>query len=151
MKTKSTPFGSVELPVNPITSAIMNGATFVARAYSGDGKQLTELMKKAILHKGFALIDIFSPCVTFNHDNSYQFFRPRIKKLEDEGHDTGDWKAACEKAMLWGDEIYTGLFLKREAPSLEQQEPVLDEGGPLAHRPLGLSEDQASKIIQRML
>ena len=151
MKTKSTPFGSVEMPVNPITAAIMNGATFVARAYSGDGKHLTELMKKAILHKGFALIDIFSPCVTFNLDNTYQFFRPRIRKLEDEGHDTDDWKAACEKAMLWGDEIYIGLFLKREAPSLDQQEPVLDEGGPLAHRPLGLSKDQASRIIQRMM
>ena len=75
MKTKSTPFGSVETPINPITSAIMNGATFVARGFSGDGKQLTDLMKKAIQHKGFALIDIFSPCVTFNHDNDYSFLQ----------------------------------------------------------------------------
>src|SRR5215813_13939389 len=54
MKTKSTPFGSVENPINPITSAIMNGATFVARGFSADGKQLTDLMKRAIQHKGFA-------------------------------------------------------------------------------------------------
>ena len=151
MKTKSTPFGSVESPVNPITSAIMNGATFVARGYSGDGKQLVALMKKAIRHKGFALIDIFSPCVTFNHDNDYEFFRPRIKRLEDEGHDSTDWKAACEKAMVWGDTIYTGLFLQKEAPTLSQLEPVLDEGGPLALRPLGLSREQTQKIIQRMM
>src|SRR5256886_11286732 len=84
MKTKSTPFGSVETPINPLTSAIMNGATFVARAFSADGKQLVDLMKKAIQHKGFALIDVFSPCVTFNHDNDYAFFKQRIKKLEDE-------------------------------------------------------------------
>ena len=85
MKTKSTPFGSVERPVNPITSSIMNGATFVARGFSGEGKHLLELMKQAIQHKGFALIDIFSPCVTFNHDNDYKFFKPRIKKTRRRG------------------------------------------------------------------
>jgi len=66
MKTKSTPFGSIETPLNPITSAIMNGATFVARGYSGDPRHLANLIKQAIQHKGFSLIDIFSPCVTFN-------------------------------------------------------------------------------------
>ena len=151
MKTKSTPFGSVEMPVNPITSAIMNGATFVARGYSGDGKHLVELIKKAIRHKGFSLIDVFSPCVTFNHDNDYKFFKPRVKKLEDEGHDTSDWKSACEKALMWGDTIYTGLFLQKEQPTLGQLEPVLDEGGPLAYRSLGLSKEQGQNIIKRMM
>ncbi|MFB3061024.1 MAG: 2-oxoacid:ferredoxin oxidoreductase subunit beta [Candidatus Binatia bacterium] len=151
MKTKSTPFGSVELPINPITAAIMNGATFVARGYSGQGKHMVELMKKAIQHKGFALVDIFSPCVTFNHDNDYKFFKPRIKKLEDEGHDTSDWKTACEKAMEWGDTIYIGLFLQKDQPTLSQLEPVLDEGGPLAYRPLGLSQEQSQQILKRMM
>ena len=152
MKTKSTPFGSVEPPVNPLTAAIMGGATFVARGYSGDIRHLTDLTKKAIQHKGFALIDVFSPCVTFNRDNDHPFFKERVKRLEDEGHDTSDWKAACEKAMVWGDTIYTGLFFQVEgAASLGDQEPVLREGGPLAHRPLGLSEEQAQKIIKRMM
>ena len=151
MKTKSTPFGSVELPVNPITTAIMNGATFVARGYSGDGKQMVELIKKAIQHKGSSLVDIFSPCVTFNHDNDYNFFKPRIKRLEDENHDPSDWKTACEKALLWGDTIYTGLFLQKPSQSLDESEPVLDEGGPLAHRPLGLSDEQAKKLISQMM
>ncbi len=151
MKTKSTPFGSVELPVNPITTAIMNGATFVARGFSGDGKHLVELMKKAIQHKGFSLIDVFSPCVTFNHDNTYKFFKPRVKKLEDEGHDSSDWKTACEKALVWGDEIYTGLFLQKEEPTLGQLEPVLEEGGSLAYRSLGLSKEQGQNIIKKMM
>ena len=152
MKTKSTPFGSVEMPVNPITTAIMSGATFVARGYSSDVKHLTDLMKKGIQHKGFALIDVFSPCVTFNHDNDHSFFKERVKKLEDEGHDPTDWKSACEKAMMWGDTIYTGLFFQpSESPSLEKLEPVLREGGPLAQRPLGLSEDQAQAVIKRMM
>ena len=152
MKTKSTPFGSVESPLNPITSAIMNGASFVARGFSGDIKQLTMLMQMAIQHEGFALISVFSPCVTFNLDNDFPFFKPRVRKLEDEGHDTSDWKAACEKAMLWGDEIYTGLFLHdKEKLSLGRQEPVLEEGGPLSRRPLGLTQDETKKIIAKMM
>jgi 2-oxoglutarate ferredoxin oxidoreductase subunit beta len=151
MKTKSTPFGSVERPVNPITSAIMAGATFVARGFSADGKQLVELMKQAIAHRGFALIDVFSPCVTFNHDNDYAFFKPRIKRLEDENHDPTDWKAACEKAMLWGDTIYSGLFYVRAASSLDEVEPVLDEGGPICFRPLGISKEQSDRILKRMM
>ena len=152
MKTKSTPFGNVEAPFNPITAAIMNGATFVARGFSGDAKHLIQLMQQAIQHKGFALVDVFSPCVTFNHDNDYPFFKQRVTKLEDEGHDPGDWKAACEKAMVWGDTIYTGLFFQRkDTPALGQLEPVLDEGGPLARRPLSLSQEQIQKIIKRMM
>ena len=129
MRTKSTPHGSVERPVNPTTAAIMNGATFVARGFSGHGKHLVELIKRAILHRGFSHIDIFSPCVTFNHDNDYAFFRQRVKTLEDEGHDPSDWKAACEKAMVWDDTIYTGLFFEvPDSETLGDQEPVLADG-----------------------
>ena len=151
MKTKSTPYGSVEMPVNPITSAIMNGATYVARGFSGQALHLVSLIKQAIRHKGFALVDVFSPCVTFNHDNDYKFFKPRVRKLEDIEHDTTDWKAACEKAMVWGDDIYIGCFFQKLAPSLHSLEGVLDEGGPLAHRELGITNEQAQRIIKRMM
>ncbi len=152
MKTKSTPYGNVERAVNPITSAIMNGATFVARGFSGDPKHLTGLIKKGIEHKGFALLDIFSPCVTFNHDNDHPFFKQRVKRLEDEDHDVSDWKSACEKAMVWDDTIYTGLFLQiTDAKSLDELEPVLDDGGPLARRPLGLGREQSKRILSRMM
>ncbi len=151
MKTKSTPFGNIEGAANPITSAIMNGATFVARGYTGDQGQLQALLRQAIEHRGFALIDVFSPCVTFNHDNTYAFFKPRVQRLEDNGHDPSDWKAACEKAMLWGDSIYTGLFFQAEAPTLGDGEPVLQEGGPIVNRPLGLRGEDANRIIRRMM
>ncbi len=152
MKTKSSPHGSIEFPFNPITSAIMNGATFVARGFSSDTKHLTMLMKQAIEHKGFSLISIFSPCITFNHDNTNAFFKPRIKKLEDEGHDPSDWKAACEKAMLWGDVIYTGLFthVKDRLP-LDAAEPILTDGGAISSRSLELSKEQGKKIVERMM
>ena len=110
------------------------------------------LITKAIEHKGFSLISVFSPCITFNLDNDVPFFKPRVRRLEDEDHDPSDWKTACEKAMLWGDVIYTGLFLQNtDRPALGAQEPVLEKGGPLAHRPLGLSDEQSQKIIGRMM
>jgi 2-oxoglutarate ferredoxin oxidoreductase subunit beta len=108
-------------------------------------------MKQAIAHEGFALIDIFSPCVTFNHDNDYAFFRPRVRKLEDEDHDPTDWKTACEKALLWGDEIYIGKYLQVERPALGSQEPVLEEGGPIAHRKPGITDDQRDQLIKKMM
>ena len=151
MKTKSTPFGNLEFPINPITSAIMNGATYVARGFSADVKHLTDLIMRGIEHKGFSLIDVFSPCVTFNLDNDFAFFKGRLKKLEDEGHDPSDWKAACEKAMLWGDEIYIGLFHENDRPSLDSLEPVIAEGIPLSRRPLGLSPEQGGTLIGRMM
>lgn len=152
MRTKSSPFGSVEIPVNPVLMSIMAGATFVARGFSGDGKHLVELIKQAINHKGFAHIDVFSPCVTFNHDNTYAFFRQRVTRLEDEGHDVHDWKAACEKAMVWGDTIYTGVFFRQdEVAALEEKEPALEDATPLAYRPLGLDDEQIDKLIRRMM
>ena len=103
-------------------------------------------------HKGFEHIDSFSPCVYFNLDNGHSFFKERVKKLEDENHDVTDWKSACEKAMLWGDTIYTGLFLQvGTQESLDQREPVLDQGGPLSSRELGISNEQAERIIKVML
>lgn len=152
MKTKSSPHGSIELPINPIASAITSGATWVARGYTGNIKQLISLMKAGIEHKGFALLDVFSPCVTFNKVNTYQFFRPRVQPLEDIDHDSSDWKAGIEKAMVWGEDIHTGLFFETDArPTLEEQEPVLDEGGPLGYRDLGLSKEETERIISRMM
>ncbi len=76
--------------------------------------------------------------------------KARVKKLEDEGHDSSDWKAACEKAMEWGDSIYTGIFLQREAPTLGDLDPVLAEGGPMVHRPLAIPEEKGQRVIERM-
>ncbi len=152
MKTKSTPMGSVENPINPIPLAIAAGATYVARGYTGQVKHLAELIKGGILHKGFALIDAFSPCVTFNHDNTHDFFKQRTYKLEDRGHDPTDFHAAMERGYEWGDEIPIGLFWKREdLPSLDQLEPVLADGGPLAWRPLGVSPEMAQKLVRELM
>src|SRR5918996_5412332 len=149
MKTNSTPSGSVENPINPIPLAIAAGATYVARGYTGQVKHLVELIKGGIQHRGFALIDAFSPCVTFNLDNTHEFFKQRTKKLEDIGHDPTNFAAAMEKGYEWGDEIPIGLFWKRDdLPSLGELEPALAEGGALARRPLGIPPQVAQSLIR---
>ena len=151
MKTKSMPFGNIEAPVNPISLALAAGATFVARGFSGEQKHLTELMKQGILHKGFSFLDVFSPCVTYNHDNTYQWFRPRVKKLEDSGHDASDWTAAMEKSLLWGEEIPIGKFFERtDVPTLHGAEPVLNEG-PLVHRDARVPADVARSFVEELM
>jgi 2-oxoglutarate/2-oxoacid ferredoxin oxidoreductase subunit beta len=152
MKTKSMPFGNIEAPVNPISLALAAGATFVARGFSGDQKHLTELMKKGIQHEGFSFVDVFSPCVTYNHDNTYQWFRPRVKRLEDDpSYDASDWTAAMEKSLLWGEEIPIGRFFERtDVPSLHGAEPVLNEG-PLVHLDARVPSDVARTFIEELM
>lgn len=153
MKTKSTPFGSVERPVNPILLALSAGATYVARGFSGEPKHLTELIKKGLQHTGFSFIDVFSPCVTYNHDNTYPWFRDRVKKLElDSSYDATDLNAAMQRAQLWGDEIPIGMFYEDSSmPALHQLEPILDEGGPLAHRDVRVLADIARQFVEELM
>jgi 2-oxoglutarate/2-oxoacid ferredoxin oxidoreductase subunit beta len=153
MKTKSAPHGNIEAPINPIALALAAGATFVARAFSGEQKHLTDLIKQGIQHKGFAFIDVFSPCVTYNHDNTYPWFKQRVKKLEDEsGYDPSNWSAAIQKSQIWGEEIPIGKFFqKTDTLSLHESEPILDEGGPLAHRKLGIAPEVGAQFVAELM
>lgn len=152
MKTKSMPFGNIEAPVNPISLALAAGATFVARGFSGDQKHLTDLIKRGIEHQGFSFLDVFSPCVTYNHDNTYQWYRPRVKKLEDDStYDATDWTAAMEKSLLWGEEIPIGRFFERtDLPALHAAEPVLNEG-PLVHCDPRVPANVARGFIEELM
>jgi 2-oxoglutarate/2-oxoacid ferredoxin oxidoreductase subunit beta len=152
MKTKSMPFGNVDAPVNPISLALAAGATFVARGFSAEQKHLTELIKRAIQHKGFSFVDVFSPCVTYNHDNTFQWFRPRVKKLEDNpAYDPTDFQAAVEKSLLWGDEIPIGLFFERnDIPTAHDAEPVL-KSGPLVHQDIRIPADIAKSFVDELM
>jgi len=152
MKTKSMPFGSIEAPVNPISLALAAGATFVARGFSAEQKHLTELIMQGIRHKGFSFLDVFSPCVTYNHDNTYQWFRPRVKKLEDDpSYDSADWMAAMGKSLLWDEEIPIGKFFERtDVPTLHGAEPVLD-AGPLVHADMRIAADVTRAFIRELM
>jgi 2-oxoglutarate ferredoxin oxidoreductase subunit beta len=151
-RTKSTPFGSVENPINPVPLAIAAGATYVARGWTGSQRHLTDLIKGGIQHRGFALIDTFSPCVTFNKDNTHDFFRQRTRKLEDSDYTPDDFGRAMELGYQWGEEIPIGLFWKRDdLASLDELEPVLESGGPIARRPLGIDPETAQSLTRELM
>ena len=85
-------------PFNPLATALTLGATFVGRVFSGDILQAKEIVKQAILHKGYALVDVFQPCVVYNKQNTYQWFKENTYYL-DESYDAKDKKMALEKAF----------------------------------------------------
>jgi 2-oxoglutarate/2-oxoacid ferredoxin oxidoreductase subunit beta len=110
-KSKSSPSGSLDKPINPLTIAISAGATFVARAYAGNLKQMVEIIKEAINHKGFAFVDILQSCVTFGH--KHNFYQERIYELGNE-HNPQNKILSLEKAMEYelsdNEKIATGIF-----------------------------------------
>ncbi len=136
-KTKSTPTGVIENPIDPIALALASGATYVARGFSGDVKHMAELVANGIQHKGFAFVDALSPCVTYNKLNTFDWFRQRIYKLEGSGHDPTNLQLAWQRALEWGDKIPIGLFYKTDRPTYEDLEEVL-AAGPLTKQPSGL-------------
>lgn len=147
--TKSTPFGNIEAPLNPVAMAIVSGATYVARGFSSARKELTELMINGMQHKGFAFIDVISPCVTWKDDEIFDYWKERVNFLEN--HDTSDKVAALEQAVKSGHDTQIGLFYHdTSSQSLDQMEPVL-EAGPMAHQPLGITPEQGTAIIKRMM
>ncbi|MEM0054292.1 MAG: thiamine pyrophosphate-dependent enzyme [Nitrososphaeria archaeon] len=126
-KGPSTPHGNVENPINPVTLMLVSQANFVARGYAGDIKHLEYVMEKAIFHKGFSIIDILQPCVTFN--DTYQYYKEKIYKLEESSYDanTIERQEAIVKSFEWGERIPIGIFYSREEKSFEEQ--ITDEVG----------------------
>jgi 2-oxoglutarate ferredoxin oxidoreductase subunit beta len=105
-------------PANPVAQAIAAGATFAARGFSGDQKALVKLMVEAVKHRGFAVVDILQPCVTWNRQLTWKFYNENTYSLQDNGHDVTDRMVALEKALISGDKIPIGLFYKVEVPDL---------------------------------
>lgn len=123
--SKTTPEGAAN-PLNPLLLAIVCGATFVARGFAGDPEHLTGLIKAAINHHGFALIDILQPCISFNHKNTFAWYRERVYKLEeDDSYQRNDKNAAMLKAQEWGERIPLGIIYRTEQPVFEDRLPAL--------------------------
>jgi 2-oxoglutarate ferredoxin oxidoreductase subunit beta len=131
----TTPFGALDEPVNPIALAISSGATYVARAWCMDVNHLKELIKNGIKHKGFALIDVLQPCLTFNKVNTIEWYMDKIYKLEETGYKPGDKLIALEKSQEFYPKIPVGLFYKEEGkPTYEDQLPQTEGKQPAEQR-----------------
>ena len=118
------------------------GATYVARGFPGDVAVLTNLIPQAVTHKGFSVLDVLQPCVTFNHVHTYQWYRQRLYALDTAAYQPDNRLRAIEKAMEWGDKIPVGVFYQEKAPTSEDREPALAAGA-LAQQPVGVSNENA--------
>lgn len=109
-------------PFNPIATAIAQDASFVARAFCGDIEQSKEILKKAISHKGYSLVDIFQPCVTFNKINTFKWFKENTYYL-DENHDYSNRIKAFEKS-LESDKLPLGIFYVNQNKTVFEETPA---------------------------
>lgn len=146
-KTKSTPEGAVETTLSPLEIAIASGATFVAQSFSSDIKQLTSLIEQGIQHEGFSLINVFSPCVTFNKVNTYDWFKEHIINLDTvPDYDPVNRALAMGKLMETGSMITGLIYQNREKKSYENLVHGFKKE-PLAHQPLNLEKHEFDNLV----
>lgn len=124
MVTTTTPHGSPDVPLNPIAYALVYGATFVAQSFSSNAKMTAELIGKAMNHRGFAFINVISPCPTFNKMDTFEYYKPLLKNIDDIHTDKGDKVKAMSLALTMGRdsaEVPVGLFYQEKRPSYVDQ------------------------------
>jgi 2-oxoglutarate ferredoxin oxidoreductase subunit beta len=125
--------GKLPRSINPTALALVSGATFVAKSFSGNQQELTGLLKAGLQHRGMALIDTLFPCVTFNRVNTFAWYKKRVKAIAPD-HDTGNFEAAMQLSTGNNeDTIFTGLYYREERPIYTDLFTALD-GEPLVKR-----------------
>jgi len=117
--------GVISEPLHPLEMAIALGCSFVARGYSSDAEHLSWLIEEGIKHKGFALIDVLQPCVTFNKKNTYEWYSKRVYKINDDAsYGPADKAAAYKKAGEWEDKIPIGIIFKSQRQTYEEKSNI---------------------------
>jgi 2-oxoglutarate ferredoxin oxidoreductase subunit beta len=125
--TKTTPQGATPA-LNPVALAIAGGASLVARGFAGDVDHLSRIIQQGIRHRGFSLIDILQPCVSFNYKNTFQWYRERVYRLEEEDYDPADKRQVRARAEEWGERIPIGVIYREERVTYEERQPALKQG-----------------------
>jgi 2-oxoglutarate ferredoxin oxidoreductase subunit beta len=142
--TKAQPQGVPSAPFNPMAVAVAMRAGFVARGFSGEIDHLSELIQQGIAHRGFALIDVLQPCVSFNKINTFAWYKNRCHAISS-AHDPTDWEAAMKVACEWGDKIPIGTIYRNDRLPFEEHFPILKEG-PLVLR--DVDRETLKKIME---
>jgi 2-oxoglutarate ferredoxin oxidoreductase subunit beta len=135
--TRVQTHGVVLTPFNPVTVAITFEVPFVARGFAGSIKHLEGLIREGVSTEGFSLIDVFQPCVSYDHVHTFEWYKERVYDLNESGHDTRDQTAAIQRSKEWEDRIPIGIFYQNpEKLSYEALSPVLKDGPALIKRRL---------------
>ncbi|WP_409294310.1 2-oxoacid:ferredoxin oxidoreductase subunit beta [Peribacillus sp. SCS-26] len=150
-KTKSTPQGSIEPALSPMEMALTAGATFVAQSFSTDLKELTAIIEAGINHKGFSLINVFSPCVTYNKINTYDWFKRNLTKLSSiEDYDSSNRENAMQTLMKHNS-LVTGIIYQDTArKSYQELLPGYLET-PLTQASLELDQESFDKLAAEFI
>lgn len=122
--TKTQPFGAISEQLNPLTLAVAMDCSFVARGFSGDLNHLKGLIKEAMKHKGFSLVDILQPCISFNKVNTYEWYKKRVYHIEPE-YNPEDKTEAFKRSSEWGDRIPIGVIYRNRRQTFEERVPVI--------------------------
>ncbi len=150
-KTKSTPLGSIESALAPLELALAAGATFVAQSFSTNLKQLTHLIEEGIKHKGFSVINVFSPCVTFNKINTYDWFKEHIIDLEETpDYDSSNRVQAMTKLMETNGMITGLIYQDKVKKSYQELIPGFKEE-PLSKQDVKLTEEQFNSLVKEFI
>ncbi len=119
--TKTSPEGNYEDPINPITLALTNNASFVARSFSGHPHHLKDTLKSALIHKGFSFVDVLQPCITFNKTNTYAWYNDRVYDLATDGeYKNNSYTQALLRSHEWDERIPLGIFFQEEKKTIEE-------------------------------
>ncbi|GAA0332420.1 2-oxoacid:ferredoxin oxidoreductase subunit beta [Bacillus carboniphilus] len=150
-KTKSTPEGAIEPALSPMEMALTAGGTFIAQGFSTDLKELTALIEAGIQHKGFSLINVFSPCVTYNKINTYDWFKQNLTKLSDiEGYNPSDRQQAMQTLMKH-DGLVTGIiYQNKEQKSYQELVPGYKETA-LVNEDLNLAPEMFEGLVKEFM
>ena len=126
--TKAQPQGAAQTPFNPVAVAVAMRAGFVARAFSGNLDHLVQMIRQAMAHPGFALVDILQPCVSFNKVNTFSWYKSRCQEVPP-GYDPTSWEEAMKKAEEWGETIPLGILYRNDKrPSFQDSFAALKAG-----------------------
>lgn len=150
-KTKSTPTGSIESQISIMELAISSGASFIAQSFSSDLKELTSIIEAGMNHKGFSLINVFSPCVTFNKVNTYEWFKDSLKSVDSiEGYDPSN-RAQAMNVLMENDGLVTGvIYQNKEKPAYESLVPGFKET-PLVKQDIAIKKDEFEQLLTEFM
>lgn len=149
--TKSTPGGAIEQSLKPLEVALSAGATFVAQGFSTDLKELTAMIEAGMKHKGFSFINVFSPCVTYNKVNTYDWFKENLTKLSDiEGYDNSNREQAMQTVME-KEGLVTGIIYQDQEASSYQDKAIGYSEEALTYADLELGEDKLEELMKEFM
>jgi len=120
--------GVISESFNPLAVALSLGAGFVARGFSGNIEHLSRLIREGMKHKGFSLIDILQPCVSFNRINTYDWYKKRVFDLVEENYVPDNFEKAMNLARQWDEKIPIGIIYKEEKPTFTDRIEILNQG-----------------------